>query len=329
MSLLFSLPLSRLIGASRCSLPCTLILTLLFSIATGTPTAPATSRMAPSRTRLRLAACTAIWPPVASVMEPDAKSTVPALEISTRDSSRRSAPAATIGELAAVVAAGARKPSRWLSSASAPLRSNRMAVVPPSAKVILPPSPKAFRCTVPRVSTDVLDSTTPPCTTSPPVSVTSPIAACIKPVFTTRPGVPPGVTSLPLVVDARLPDVPWPRLITKLSPAAISVWPDGVLMAPAFAPSLPSSSTYPPPAVDEAGAAVWINAPACTSMLPRASRKVGCVPLSAYRPLSRNWASVIVAAAATRLRAFTWLVPVKITPFWFTTITVPSALIAP
>ena len=37
----------------------------------------------------------------------------------------------------------------------------------------------------------------------------------------------------------------------------------------------------------------------------------------------------MVAAAAARLRALTWLVPVKITPFWFTTSTVPSALIAP
>ena len=37
----------------------------------------------------------------------------------------------------------------------------------------------------------------------------------------------------------------------------------------------------------------------------------------------------MVAAAATRLRALTWLVPVKITPFWFTTSTVPSALIEP
>ena len=37
----------------------------------------------------------------------------------------------------------------------------------------------------------------------------------------------------------------------------------------------------------------------------------------------------MAAAAATRLRALTWLVPVKITPFWFTTSTVPSALIAP
>ena len=46
-------------------------------------------------------------------------------------------------------------------------------------------------------------------------------------------------------------------------------------------------------------------------------------------PLSRNCWSVMVAAAATRLRALTWLVPVKITPFWFTTSTVPSALIAP
>ncbi|MNS32727.1 hypothetical protein D3C72_648220 [compost metagenome] len=77
------------------------------------------------------------------------------------------------------------------------------------------------------------------------------------------------------------------------------------------------------------GAAVRIIAPACTSTLPSASWNVGCVPLSAYKPLSRNCASVIVAAATTRLRAFTWLVPVKMTPFWFTTITVPSALIAP
>ena len=46
-------------------------------------------------------------------------------------------------------------------------------------------------------------------------------------------------------------------------------------------------------------------------------------------PLSRNCWSVMAAAAATRLRALTWLVPVKITPFWFTTSTVPSALIAP
>ena len=46
-------------------------------------------------------------------------------------------------------------------------------------------------------------------------------------------------------------------------------------------------------------------------------------------PLSRNCSSVMVAAAATRLRALTWLVPVKITPFWFTTSTVPSALIEP
>ena len=46
-------------------------------------------------------------------------------------------------------------------------------------------------------------------------------------------------------------------------------------------------------------------------------------------PLSRNCWSVMVAAAATRLRALTWLVPVKITPFWLTTSTVPSALIAP
>ncbi|MNT41756.1 hypothetical protein D3C72_1781300 [compost metagenome] len=112
-----------------------------------------------------------------------------------------------------------------------------------SATVIRPPAPVAVRCTVPRVSTDVLDSTTPPCTTSPPVSVTSPVAAWINPVFTTRPGVPAGVTSLPFVVDTRLPDVPWPRLMTKLSPAASTAWPAGVSIEPALDACLPSNST--------------------------------------------------------------------------------------
>ncbi len=187
-------------------------------------------------------ACTAICPPVASVIDPVAKSTVPELLISTRDNSRRSAPAATtVASVAGVT--GTRRPSRWLSSASAPLRSSRMAVVPDSARVILPASPTAFRWTVPRVSTDVLDSTTPLCTTSPPVIVTSPTAAWIRPVLATRPGVPVGVTSLPLVVDSRLPDVPWPRLMTKLSPAASAACPDGVLIVPALFTSLPSSST--------------------------------------------------------------------------------------
>ena len=71
-------------------------------------------------------------------------------------------------------------------------------------------------------------------------------------------------------------------------------------------------------------------APGRSSILPSASLKVGCRPsASAWMPLSRNCSSVMAAAAATRLRALTWLVPVKITPFWFTTSTVPSALIAP
>ncbi|MNL32460.1 hypothetical protein D3C87_1543110 [compost metagenome] len=175
-------------------------------------------------------------------MDPDVKSTVPELLISTRDSSRRSAPAATSG-VSVCAATGTRSPSRWLSSATAPLRSSRMAVVLSAARVIAPPSPAAVRCTVPRVSTDVLDSTTPACATLPPVRVTSPMAAWIRPVFWTRPGVPAGVTSLPLVVDTRLPDVPCPRLITKLSPAASSACPPGVSIVPALAVSLPSSST--------------------------------------------------------------------------------------
>ena len=47
--------------------------------------------------------------------------------------------------------------------------------------------------------------------------------------------------------------------------------------------------------------------------------------------LATRWlgALVIVAAAATRLRTLTWLVPLNTTPFWFTTITVPSPLMAP
>ncbi|RMT84981.1 hypothetical protein ALP39_200215 [Pseudomonas marginalis pv. marginalis] len=42
-----------------------------------------------------------------------------------------------------------------------------------------------------------------------------------------------------------------------------------------------------------------------------------------------NWSSVIVAAAATRLRTLTWLVPLKTTPLRFMIITVPAPLIWP
>lgn len=58
--------------------------------------------------------------------------------------------------------------------------------------------------------------------------------------------------------------------------------------------------------------------------------KVGCEPLlSTYSPRSRNWLSLMVAAAATRLRVSTWLLPLKITPLRLTSITVPAALIWP
>ncbi|MNK73134.1 hypothetical protein D3C87_926260 [compost metagenome] len=77
-------------------------------------------------------------------MDPDVKSTVPELLISTRDSSRRSAPAAASGASVCGVT-GTRRPSRWLSSARAPLRSRRIAVVLPAARVILPSAPAAFR----------------------------------------------------------------------------------------------------------------------------------------------------------------------------------------
>lgn len=169
-------------------------------MATGTPTAPATSSTAPSRSRLRRAAWTTICPPVASVMESAAKSTVPPLRISTRDRSRRSLPAAAMG--ASVCAPrGTRRPSRWLSSARSPPRSSRIAVALPAASVIRPSAPAAAKCRVPRAFTEVLDNSTPRCATSALVNVTSPRAAWIRPVFSTRPVAPAGVTSLPRVVD--------------------------------------------------------------------------------------------------------------------------------
>jgi len=46
-------------------------------------------------------------------------------------------------------------------------------------------------------------------------------------------------------------------------------------------------------------------------------------------PLVLNWASPIPAAAATRLRVLTWLLPLKTMPLRLTMSTVPSALIWP
>ncbi|MNT42792.1 hypothetical protein D3C72_1792280 [compost metagenome] len=199
---------------------------------------------APSRTRARPAASTATCPPVASVMEPFLKSTPPALLISTSDWSRRYLSPERM--LPVPFTTGATRLSRWLSRAVA-LSSSQIAVVAPSAKVTLAFSPAAFRCTEPRLFTDVLASATPACVTSRPASVTSPMAAVIRPVLLTAPAVLPTtncvVNSLPRVVDCWLPSDPWPRLITKLSPAASAVCPDGVEMAPALCTSLPTSRT--------------------------------------------------------------------------------------
>ncbi|MNY22560.1 hypothetical protein D3C86_1561810 [compost metagenome] len=177
-------------------------------------------------------------------MEPFLKSTPPALLISTSDWSRRYlSPART---LPVPFSTGASRLSRWLSSAVA-LSSSQMAVIAPSAKVTLAFSPPAFKCTAPRLFTDVLASNTPACVTSLPVSVTSPVAAVIRPELLTAPAVLPpanrAVISWPRVVDCWFPSEPCPRLITKLSPAARAVWPFGVAMVPALWTSLPTSST--------------------------------------------------------------------------------------
>ena len=64
--------------------------------------------------------------------------------------------------------------------------------------------------------------------------------------------------------------------------------------------------------------------------LPAASVKVGWLPrLSTYRPRSVNCWSLMVAAAAVRLRTLIWLLPLNTMPLRLTIISVPSALIVP
>ncbi|KAG1475805.1 hypothetical protein G6F53_014326 [Rhizopus delemar] len=70
----------------------------------------------------------------------------------------------------------------------------------------------------------------------------SPCGDRIRPRWVTTP-LPVGTISLPRVVDAALPSVPWPRLITKLSPAASAACPLAVTMEPALSTSRPSNST--------------------------------------------------------------------------------------
>lgn len=139
--------------------------------------------------------------------------------------------------------------SRWLSSAVALFVSSRMAVVLPSATVTVPVSSLARvdRWMVPRLATVVVAISTPACVTVWPVKVMSPAGAVIRPVLTTVPAVLSALreadTSLPAVVERRLPSVPTPLRMVKLSPAASTVWPEGVWICPALRTSLPSSST--------------------------------------------------------------------------------------
>ncbi|KAG1384292.1 hypothetical protein G6F60_015048 [Rhizopus arrhizus] len=72
-----------------------------------------------------------------------------------------------------------------------------------------------------------------------------------------------------------------------------------------------------------------MRAPRSTITLPNASVSASELALTLYRPSSRNCVSLIRAAAATRLRTFTWPLLPKITPLRLTTMTVPPALICP
>ncbi|MCY1517805.1 hypothetical protein D9M68_525040 [compost metagenome] len=139
--------------------------------------------------------------------------------------------------------------SRCTSSAVAPSFSSTIALVLCGASVTRasPASPTARRCSVPRVLTELLDSSTPCCSTVLPTRVTSPVGAAIRPVLRTRPAALParrsGSTSLPRVLESLLPSVPMPLRITKASPAASTVWPLAVVMLPWLCASRPASST--------------------------------------------------------------------------------------
>lgn len=73
------------------------------------------------------------------------------------------------------------------------------------------------RCTVPRLSTEVVARATPFCCTWCPVRVISPVAAWIRPLLLTLPAWLPALrvlaTSLPRVVEVVLPAVPAPLRI--------------------------------------------------------------------------------------------------------------------
>ncbi|MCY1559662.1 hypothetical protein D9M68_967200 [compost metagenome] len=105
----------------------------------------------------------------------------------------------------------------------------------------------ASRWIVPRVSTVVVASATPSCTTLRPASVMSPSGARSRPVLLTCPAVLSGrncgATSLPRVVEKVFSAVPCPGRTMKKSPAANCACPRGVVTVPALCTSLPISST--------------------------------------------------------------------------------------
>jgi hypothetical protein len=73
------------------------------------------------------------------------------------------------------------------------------------------------------------------------------------------------------------------------------------------------------------GSWVVMRAPCSTITLPNASLSALLLASGLYRPLSRNCASLIRAAAATRLRTLTWLLLPNTTPLRLATNTVPLA----
>ena len=61
------------------------------------------------------------------------------------------------------------------------------------------------KCTVPRWLTEVVETITPFCATCRPTSETSPVVAMIRPLLVTDPAPAATVTSVPSVVEVRLP----------------------------------------------------------------------------------------------------------------------------
>ncbi|CUI61446.1 Uncharacterised protein [Achromobacter xylosoxidans] len=124
-----------------------------------------------------------------------------------------------------------------------------MAVVESRPNTTLPLASLAefSRCTVPRVVTDVVAMAAPCWRTSCPVSVMSPKGDWIRPVLAATPAWLPALrradTSLPRVVERTLASDPRPRRMMKVSPAASTVWPLGVVIWPALWTSRPSSRT--------------------------------------------------------------------------------------